>query len=1464
MELTPRGRTQGHVLTFERDADSFVEEDKELQSKWAAIEKLPTFKRIKTSFVDVSQEEGASSSSSSTVITLRSGSKRVADVSKLGAVEKRLFIDKLIKHIENDNLQLLQKLRERMDRDINGVPVDVGTLFQEIDKLVVFRVNVKLPTVEVKYKNLNVRAECEVVQGKALPTLWNSFSSSLSGFMKNISCTSQGAEISILNDVSGIIKPSRLTLLLGPPGCGKTTLLKALAGKLEQSLKFSGEISYNGYKLDEFVPQKTSAYISQYDLHVPEMTVRETIDFSARCQGVGGRADLVAEISRREIEEGIIPDPDIDTYMKAISVEGQSENLQTEYVLKILGLDICADILVGDALDRGISGGQKKRLTTGEMIVGPIKALFMDEISTGLDSSTTFQIVTCLQQLVHITDATAVLSLLQPAPETYELFDDLILMAEGKIVYHGPRSQALQFFKDCGFWCPERKGVADFLQEVISKKDQRQYWYRTDIPYKYVSVDEFSQIFKSSYWGRMLNDELSRPDDKSESHKNALSFSKYSLGKLDLFKACMKREILLMKRNSFIYVFKTAQLTITAIITMTVFIRTQRAVDLIGANYLLGSLYYTLVRLMTNGVAELIMTITRLPVVDKQKEFYLYPAWAYCLPSAILKIPFSVLDSIVWTSVTYYVIGYSPEITRQVLCLISCTHKIAYFSFTLQSFSYLSLSYGIRFLRQFLLLVTLHMSSTSMCRCLASVFKTDVAATTVGSLVLVLMFLFGGFILPRPSLPRWLRWGFWLSPMSYGEIGITLNEFLAPRWQKIQEGNITVGREVLRSHGLDFDSHFYWLSVGALLGFTILFDFGFVLALSYIKQPKMSRALVSKKRLSQLRERETSNSVELKSVTVDIGHTPRENQSTGKMVLPFEPLSIAFKDVQYFVDIPPEMKKHGSDEKRLQLLCDITGAFRPGILTALMGVSGAGKTTLMDVLSGRKTGGIIEGDIRIGGYPKVQKTFERVSGYCEQNDIHSPYITVEESVTYSAWLRLPTEIDSVTKGKFVEEVLETIELDYIKDCLVGIPGQSGLSTEQRKRLTIAVELVSNPSIIFMDEPTSGLDARAAAVVMRAVKNVVATGRTTVCTIHQPSIDIFETFDENIPGVPKIKDNYNPATWMLEATSASVEAELKIDFAQIYKESHLCQDTLELVRELSEPLPGSKDLHFSTRFPQNSLGQFMACLWKQHLSYWRSPEYNLTRFIFMIVCAIIFGAVFWQKGKKINNQQDLFNVLGSMYIAVIFLGLNYCSTILPYVATERAVLYREKFAGMYSSTAYSFAQVVIEIPYILVQSILYVAITYPMIGFHWSVQKVFWYFYTTFCTFLYFVYLGMMVMSMSSNLDIASVLSTAVYTIFNLFSGFLMPGPKIPKWWIWCYWICPTAWSLNGLLTSQYGDIEKEVLVFGERKSVGSFLRDYYGFRHDRLSLVAVVLIVYPIVYASLFAYFIKKMNYQKR
>nr|XP_043619509.1 pleiotropic drug resistance protein 3-like isoform X2 [Erigeron canadensis] len=1400
--------------------DQDHETDKNLLLEWAAIDRLPTFERLISSLFDEENGDG--------VIL----GKKVVDVTKLLPPERHMFIEKLIKHIENDNLQLLQKLRKRTDK-----------------------VGVKLPSVEVRYNNLRVEAECEVVHGKPLPTLWKSLQSFLLGIVMVPGLKSKRAKITIINDVTGVIKPGRMTLLLGPPGCGKTTLLKALSGNLSKSLKISGEISYNGYKLEEFVPQKTSAYISQNDLHIPEMTVRETLDFSARCQGTGSRAEIMMEVNRREKEGRIIPDPDIDIFMKAISVEGQKTTLQTNYILKILGLDICADTMFGDAMRRGISGGQKKRLTTGEMIVGPTKALFMDEISNGLDSSTTYQIISCLQQLAHITDASVLISLLQPAPEAFDLFDDIMLMAEGMIVYHGPRSNVLEYFEVLGFKCPERKGIADFLQEIVSKKDQATYWCRNKEAYSYVSVDTLSMKYKESNLGKQVNDKISEPFIRTQSHENAISFNVYSLSKWALFKACMSREILLMKRNSFLYIFKTIQLIIMAVITMTVFLRTRLKVDITDANYYLGSLFYALIILVAEGFPESAMTLARLPIFYKQRDMYFYPAWAYAIPASILKIPLSILEAAIWTGLTYYVIGYSPEPGR--------------------------------FFRQLMIFFATHFTSISLFRLLASVFQTVVASTTAASISILFLLLFGGFIIPHSSMPGWLKWGFWVCPLSYAEIGLAVNEFLSPRWNKMTATNTTIGIQTLKSRGLDFEGYYYWISLGAILGFALLFNIGFILALSYFKAPSM-HAIISKEKLSEVHKSERSKHDTQKHKR----DTHESSHLTGKLVLPFEPLTITFQDLQYHVEPPPEMQGHGFTGKRLQLLRDITGAFRPGVLTALMGVSGAGKTTLLDVLSGRKTSGIIEGEIKIGGYSKVQDTFARISGYCEQTDVHSPQITVEESVVFSAWLRLHPEIDSKTKYKFIEEILETVELYSIKDSLVGIPGVSGLSTEQRKRLTIAVEVVANPSIIFMDEPTTGLDARSAAIVMRAAKNIVETGRTIVCTIHQPSIDIFEAFDElillknggsmiycgplgqnsckvieyfeRISGVPKIKDNYNPATWMLEVTSPSVEAQLGIDFGQIYATSTLYQSNKNLVYTLSRPPPGSKELYFLTRFPQNGWGQFKACLWKQHLSYWRSPSYNLMRSMHMVFASFFFGLLFWDQGRKIDNQQSLFTVLGSMYAAVLFCGTTNSSSVIPYVSMERTVLYRERFSGMYASLAYALAQVTIEVPYLFGQSLVFFCITYPMIGYDWSAYKVFCYFYAFLSTLMFFTYLGMLMVAMTPSFPVAAILQSAFYTILNLFGGFLIPEPKIPNWWKWLYYLAPTSWSLNAMLTSQFGNMKKEILVLGETKSVEAFLRDNFGYHYDQLPLALVLLALHPLILAFLFAYCISKLNFERR
>lgn len=298
------------------------------------------------------------------------------------------------------------------------------------------------------------------------------------------------------------------------------------------------------------------------------------------------------------------------------------------------------------------------------MLVGPAKVLLMDEISTGLDSSTTFQICRYLRQMVHISDVTMVVSLLQPAPETYDLFDDIILLSEGQVVYQGPRENVLEFFEFMGFKCPERKGVADFLQEVTSRKDQEQYWYKKNQPYSFVSVPDFVHGFQSFHIGQQIAADLSMPYDKTRAHPAALVKQKYGISNMELFKACFSREWLLMKRNGFVYIFKTTQITIMSLIAMTVFFRTEMPITVVGGGKFFGALFFSLINVMFNGMAELGMTVFRLPVFFKQRDHLFYPAWAFALPIWILRIPLSFMESAIWIVLTYYTIGFAPAASR--------------------------------------------------------------------------------------------------------------------------------------------------------------------------------------------------------------------------------------------------------------------------------------------------------------------------------------------------------------------------------------------------------------------------------------------------------------------------------------------------------------------------------------------------------------------------------------------------------------------------------------------------------------------------------------------------------------------------------------------------------------------------------------------------------------------------------
>uniref|UniRef100_A0A453FH60 ABC transporter domain-containing protein n=1 Tax=Aegilops tauschii subsp. strangulata TaxID=200361 RepID=A0A453FH60_AEGTS len=606
-----------------------------------------------------------------------------------------------------------------------------------------------IPTAEVRFRNLNVEAECHV-GSRALPTLANATLDTVDAMLGLAGVSlAKTKTLHILKDVSGVVRPSRMTLLLGPPSSGKTTLLLALAGKLDPTLKVRGEVTYNGYGLDEFVPQKTAAYISQNDVHAGEMTVKETLHFSARCQGVGHRYELLQELTKKERQLGIYPDPEVDLFMKATSVEGST--LQTDYILRILGLDMCADVMVGDDMRTGISGGQKKRLTTGEMLVGPTKVLFMDEISTGLDSSTTYQVVRCIQQIVHLGEATVLVSLLQPAPEIFDLFDDVMLLSEGQIVYQGPREYVLEFFERCGFRCPERKGAADFLQEVTSKKDQAQYWIQNEKPYHYVSVPEFVLKFRKFHMGKSLKKQLSVPFNKRKIHKSALVFSDQSVSTSELLKTSFSKEWLLMQRNSFIYVFKIVQGIIVALVASTVFLRTRLHEDTEedGQVYL-GALIFIMIANMFNGFAEATLTLARLPVFYKHRDFLFYRPWHFTLPNVLLKVPMALLESIIWVVITYYLIGFSPEASR--------------------------------FFKHLLIVFLIQQAAGGLFRLVAGLCRTVVVTNTAGSLALLIIFVMGGFILPRDAIPKWLVWGYWCSPLTYAYIALAVNEMDSPRW----------------------------------------------------------------------------------------------------------------------------------------------------------------------------------------------------------------------------------------------------------------------------------------------------------------------------------------------------------------------------------------------------------------------------------------------------------------------------------------------------------------------------------------------------------------------------------------------------------------------------------------------------------------------------------------------------------
>lgn len=263
----------------------------------------------------------------------------VRDVKHLDRATTRQIVETVLPGAEPDSIDLLKRMRARLEA-----------------------VGLHPPTLTIRYKNLTVTGRV-TVGTRELPNIMAPVSARMAPALHALGSSKGAAHqpLGIINDVSGVLHPGRLTLLLGPPKSGKTTLLRTLAGlnRASGEVKVEAEeLTYNGLNFSQFVPERSAAYISQVDLHYGELTVRETFEFSARVQGPGSRRPMLEEIEAREAAAGITPDPALEAYMRATAWGGKRA-LITELVIRLLGLTRAADTVVGNAMLRGISGGEK-------------------------------------------------------------------------------------------------------------------------------------------------------------------------------------------------------------------------------------------------------------------------------------------------------------------------------------------------------------------------------------------------------------------------------------------------------------------------------------------------------------------------------------------------------------------------------------------------------------------------------------------------------------------------------------------------------------------------------------------------------------------------------------------------------------------------------------------------------------------------------------------------------------------------------------------------------------------------------------------------------------------------------------------------------------------------------------------------------------------------------------------------
>eukprot|EP00977_Amphora_coffeiformis_P016603 scaffold5169_cov172-Amphora_coffeaeformis.AAC.34 len=456
----------------------------------------------------------------------------------------------------------------------------------------------------------------------------------------------------------------------------------------------------------------------------------------------------------------------------------------------------------------------------------------------------------------------------------------------------------------------------------------------------------------------------------------------------------------------------------------------------------------------------------------------------------------------------------------------------------------------------------------------------------------------------------------------------------------------------------------------------------------------------------------------------------------------------------------------------------------------------------MDVIALRKRSGTITGEVRVNGFPQDRTSFRRCSGYVEQFSVQSPELTVRETVLFSARLRLDRNvIESNEKVlAFADQVIESVELTELAGSLVGSDEGVGLSFEQKKRLSIAVELAASPSIVFLDEDDLLLLKRGGEVVYHG-----ELGENC-----QSLVNYFES-----KGAPEIALGDNPANWMLRV----ITSESMGDLSQAYKES---TQYTKLKQELEEAKASPSEelkIEFDSEFAASKSTRGLLIAQRLRTIYWRSPAYNLSRVMLSLMMAIILGSVFViQYGKDVFTEVEIRARFSVVFLAFIIIGImSMCVfrrfSVLPVMTKIRDMYYRHSDSGMYDSRSIGIALVLAEKWFIVGSSMLFCVVFLAIADLGGSFQQLFWFWGFFALNSALYSYFGQLFVACVEPARTAIILCSVYIGLNNFFAGLIVrPQEMNTGFFMLPYSITPGRYVYEGMITSIFSNDDRLVEV----------------------------------------------------